>query len=73
MGDYLDVGGKNALGEMIRNACGIASKPVAVILRVYWCLCGEQVGRRFISVAGARFLSLSLVVRVNPLLDTSFW
>ncbi|KAG9016066.1 class II myosin [Tulasnella sp. 427] len=23
MGDYLDVGGKNALGEMIRNACGI--------------------------------------------------
>ncbi|KAG8693253.1 class II myosin, partial [Ceratobasidium sp. 395] len=25
MGDYLDVGGRNALGEMIRNACGIAS------------------------------------------------
>lgn len=25
MGDYLDVGGKNALGEMIRNACGISS------------------------------------------------
>ncbi|KAG8905402.1 class II myosin, partial [Tulasnella sp. 403] len=23
MGDYLDVGGKDALGEMIRNACGI--------------------------------------------------
>ncbi len=24
MGDYLDVGGKSALGEMIRNACGLA-------------------------------------------------
>lgn len=25
-GDYLDVGGKNALGEMIRNACGLPSE-----------------------------------------------